>query len=89
MPRGQAGFGAGEEELREHHFTGVSYHAEALLLVSLRTEMRADLEEALRGQLGPNWSWQWKAAWGPVWTEDPWMWPPPPTAPHIPVTRPR
>ena len=86
--RGQAGFGAGDDEVREHHFTGVDYHRLAMPLLSLRTEMRDDLEPMVRAQLGGAWSWQWQAPWGDDWIARAWMWPVPPLAPHIPVTRP-
>jgi hypothetical protein len=87
-PRGQAGFGAADEEVREHHFTGVEYHRPALPVIFLRTEMRTDLEEALRARLGPSSRWEWPAGWGDGWIHEAWMWPVAPTAPHIPVTPP-
>jgi hypothetical protein len=88
VSRGQAGFGAGEEEVRHHRFTGVEYHRPAQPVLFLRVEMREDLEEMVRALLGPSWTWQWPAGWGDDWIAHPWMWPVPPTAPHIPVTRP-
>src|SRR5262249_11711494 len=87
--RGQAGFGAGEEEARQRRFTGVEYPRSAMPVLFLRVEMREDLEEMVRARLGPSWSWQWPATWDGDWIAHPWMWPVPPTAPHIPVTRPR
>src|SRR5262249_55131467 len=86
--RGQAGFGAGEEEIREHYFTGINYHPEAAPVIFLRTEFREDLEEMIRAHLGSSWSWRWPEAWGDDWFPEPWRWPVPPTAAHIPVTRP-
>jgi hypothetical protein len=85
---GPAGFGAGEEEERRHHFTGVNYLRPVHPVVFLRTEFRDDLDELLRAKLGTGWGWRWPEAWGATWREEPWMWPVPPTAPQVPVTRP-
>ncbi len=86
--RGHAGFGAGQEEVREHYYTGVEYNRQAEPVVFLRAELRADLEEMLRASLGPSWSWRWSPSWTSDWHADPWTWPVPPTAPYIPVTTP-
>jgi hypothetical protein len=87
--RGQAGFGAAEEEERRHQFTGVNYHRETRPLLFLRTEFREDLEAMLRGHIGFPPSWLWPDVWKDDWTSSPWTWPAAPLAPHIPVTPPR
>jgi len=82
----QVGIGAGAEELRPSHATGVQYGHGSLLVAALRVESRADLAEVLRAARHVGAEWYWTPS-GPRWFT---TWTPPvnPVSPHIPVAHP-
>ncbi len=88
---GRAAIGAGEEEYRQHSYTGVRYQRNAQPVIFLRTEFRCDLQPMITSAWDSDWDWFWPIPPGPNWWDESWTWRPGRTASQVPVAphRPR
>ena len=86
-----AAIGAGEEEYRGHHHTGIAYAYRSMLVASFQVEFRKDLQPMLNRAWGKQWSWFWPRPSEPRWFDEPWTWMSPRrhrTSPQVPVIQP-
>jgi len=83
----QVGIGAGAEERRESHETGIQYSRNSQLVAALCVESRTDLVEVLRAARHEHIQWYWtpeSPRWFATWTPSTM----PGVSPQVPVAQP-